>query len=81
MWPPLPVRSVEGLSHVGGDGAVLLGVLAGHHLEEGVAVGGGQRVGVVEVDFVLPVGVFVVGLVGIPADAAHGVHHVAQIAP
>ena len=70
----------EGLGHVGGDGPVPLGVLAGHHLEEGVAVGGGQRVGVVEVDFVLPVGVLVVGLVGVPPDAAHGVHHVPQVA-
>ena len=70
----------EGLGHVGGDGPVPLGVLAGHHLEEGVAVGGGKGVGVVEVDFVLPVGVLMVGLVGVPPDAAHGVHHVAQVA-
>ena len=31
----------EGLGHVGGDCTMLSGHLAGHHLEEGVAVGGG----------------------------------------
>ena len=69
----------EGFGHVGGDGAVLLSVLAGHHLEEGVPVGGDQGLIVDKVDFVLAVGVLVVRLVGVPTDALHAVHHVPQV--
>ena len=53
---------------MGGDGAEAPGHLARHHLEEGVAVGRGERVGVAPVDLELGVGVLVVGGVGLPAE-------------
>ena len=69
----------KGLGHVGGDGPVLLGVLAGHHFEESVAVCRDQGVIVDEIDLILSVGVFVVRLVGIPTHPLYAVHHVPQI--
>ena len=64
------------LGHVGGDSAIVLSVLAAHHLKKGVAVGGCEGIGIDKVDFVLPVCILMVRLVGIPADLAHGLHHV-----
>ena len=70
----------ERLGHVRGDGAVPYGELAGHHLEEGIAVGGCQRITVDEVELVLAVGVLVVGLVRVPPEPRHSVHHIAEVA-
>ena len=56
----------ERLGHVSGDGAYLMSELARHHLEERVAVSRCQCVRVCEVDFILAIAVFVVGLVRLP---------------
>ena len=70
----------EGFGHVGGDCSMLSGHLTGHHLEEGVTVGGGEGVGIIEVDLVLAAAVFVVGLVYPPPEAVQAVGHFLQIA-
>ncbi len=44
------------------------GHLAGHHFEESVAVGGGERVGVTPVYLELGVAVLVIGGIGLPAE-------------
>ena len=51
--------------------AVLLSQAGGHHLEEGMAIGGGEGFGVGPVEFELAVGVFMVGLIGGPAQLLH----------
>ena len=63
----------ERLRHEGRAQAVLLGDRLDHELEEGVPVGGAQRVVVVPVHLELAVGVLVVVLVGLPAERDHGV--------
>ena len=78
---PAIARAVgEWLGHVGGDGTVSFGVLAGHHLEEGISVGRRQRVCIVEIYLILAVSVFVIRLVRVPAYSRHPVHHIAQVA-
>lgn len=58
----------ERFRHVRDDGSVLLGDLGAQHAEEGDSVGGDERVGVIEIDFVLPVRVLVIDLVRAPAE-------------
>ena len=67
------------LGHMRGDGAVPFGDLRGGHLEEDDAVRGGQRVGVVEVDLELPVGVLVVALINPPAHVVERPSQLLQI--
>ena len=61
----------ERLGHERADQAHLIGDLGCAHLEEGVVVAGGQRVGVGVVDLELAVGVLVVDLIDVDADCAH----------
>ena len=61
----------ERLRHEGGAQAVLLGDRLDHELEEGVPVGGDQRVVEVPVHLELAVGVLVVVLVRAPAELQH----------
>ena len=70
----------ERLRHVGRDRADALGHLARHHLVEGEAVGGGQRVGVLPVDLELRRPVLVVRRVGLPAEAVQVGDERAEIA-
>ena len=70
-WQPLPVRPCERLRHEGGAQPVLFGDRLHHELEEGVLVGGGQRVVEAPVHLELAVGVLVVVLVGAPAERQH----------
>ena len=51
------------LGHMRGDSTVFLGDLRSRHLKENDAIGGHQRIGVVEVDLVLAVAILVVALV------------------
>src|ERR1051326_1414439 len=67
------------LGHERSDGTVFSRRFAGQHLEEDEAVGRGQGVGILEIYFVLRVGVFVVRLVNAPAQLAEGVIHVTQV--
>src|SRR5207249_1659958 len=69
----------ERLGHEGGDGPIRTGGLGGQHFEEDEAVGRRQGVGVLEVDFVLGVGIFVVGLVDPPAKLAQRLVHVDEV--
>ena len=61
---------VVGLGHEGDRVAVLVGDLLAAVLEQGVAVGGFQRVGVVDVDLVLPGSRFALG--ELDRDAGRG---------
>ena len=61
----------EGLWHEGGAEPVLLGDGLHHELEEGMPVGGDQRVVEVPVHLELAVGVLVVVLIGGPAERQH----------
>ena len=70
MWAPQPVRSANGLAMKVAIAPYLRADLAGQHLEEDEAIGRGQRVGILEIDFVLAVGVLVVGLVDAPVELA-----------
>ena len=70
----------ERLGHVRDDRSVLLGDLGAQHAEEGDSVGGDERVGVIEIDFVLPVRVLVIDLVRAPAELIERRRHVLQIA-
>ena len=70
----------ERLGHEGGPVAVVLGQLFDHVLEEHMAIGGGQRVGVFPVHFELTVGILVIVLVRPPTERVHRLtdltHHV-----
>jgi len=70
----------ERLGHVGRDGAVPLGHLVGHHLEERVAVGRVERVRVLPVDLELGGRVFVIRGVRLPAQLLQVAHQRAQVA-
>ena len=63
--------------------AVLLRQGGGHHLEEGVAVGGGEGIGEGPVQLELAIGILVIGLIGPPAQLLHGADQFAdqRIAP
>ncbi len=61
----------ERLRHEGRAQAVLLGDRLDHELEEGVPVGGGERVVVFPVHLELAVRVLMVVLVGLPAERQH----------
>ena len=76
----IPDPAGEGLGHVGGDSADLVGELARHHLEERVAVSRCQSVRVCEIDLILAIAVFVLSLVRLPAQTAHRIHHPAKVA-
>ena len=58
----------EGLGHHGRQQAFFLGVVLGHVAEKDQAVAHGQRVGVFEIELVLPVGVLVVEGIEVPAE-------------
>ena len=63
--------------------AVLLRQGGGHHLEEGVAIGGGEGIGVGPVQLELAIGILVIGLIGPPAQLLHGADQFAdqRVAP
>ena len=65
-----PVTGLVGerLGHHGRQQPLFLGVMLGHVAEEGQTVAGGQRVGVFEVELVLPVGVLVIERIEVPAE-------------
>ena len=58
----------EGLGHMRGNRAVFFGNLRAGHLEEDNPIAGRQRVGVIKIDFVLPIAVLVVALVNSPIE-------------
>jgi hypothetical protein len=60
------------LGHETGPQALLFGHRFHHHLEEGMAIGGGQGISEGPVDLELTVGILMVGLVGPPAQLLHG---------
>ena len=61
----------EGFGHEAGPQALLLRQGFHHHLEKGVAIGGGEGVGVGPVDLKLAVGILVIGLIRPPAQLFH----------
>jgi hypothetical protein len=61
----------EGLGHEAGAQALLLGHRLHHHLEEGMAIGGGEGLGEGPVDLELAIGILVVSLVRAPAQLLH----------
>jgi hypothetical protein len=64
-------QALEGLRHEGGAQAVLLGDGLHHELEEGMFVGGLQRVVIFPVHLELAVRILMVVLVGLPAERQH----------
>ena len=68
---PVPVRFENGLGMKVAIMPIWFAISRGRHLEEDVAVGGGHRVAVGEVDLELAVGVLVVDLVDVDAHL-HG---------
>ena len=70
----------ERLGHMRHGRSVVLGDLGAQHTEEGDSVRGDERVGVVEIDFVLPVGILVIDLECAPAQLIERRRHILQIA-
>ena len=70
MWKcdPFPVRLENGFGMKRRDHAHLIGDLGRGHLEEDVAIGRRQRIGIGEVHFELAVRVFVIDLIDVDAD-------------
>ena len=67
----IPGQMHERLRHEGGTQPVLPRQFFDHEFEEHVAIGGDQRVVVSPVHLELAVGVFVVALIGSPAEPQH----------
>jgi hypothetical protein len=65
----------KGLWHEGRDGTDRGGHFLGHEPQEGEPVGGGEGVGVVEVELVLPVPAFLIEGKDAPAELVHVFHH------
>ncbi len=70
----------EGLGHVRRNRSVFRRDLRGHHLEKRVAIGRGERLAVVEINFVLPVAVFVIGLVYAPSEGVAALGDLLEVA-
>ena len=68
----------EGLRHEGGEQPFLRGVVLRHQAEEDVAVAHRQRVGILEVELELRVGVLVVERVEVPAKVVDRGGHLVE---
>ena len=77
--PAVSGETGEGLGHVRGDRAEAPSHLAGHHLEEGMAVGSRQGIGVAPVDLELGVAILVVRSVRLPAQLFHVADESAEV--
>jgi hypothetical protein len=63
----------EWLGHKGGAESVLFGDRLHHVLKKGMAIGGDEGIGIGPVHFKLTVGIFMIVLVGSPAQRQHPV--------
>ena len=63
----------EGLGHEAGPQALGLRQRFHHHLEEGMAIGGGEGVGEGPVELELAVGILVIGLIRTPTQLLHAI--------
>ena len=68
----------ERLGHERRDRTLPRRKLAGHHPEKRESIGGHECVGIAEIDFILEIGVLVIGLIDTPAQPLQSVVQLAQ---